>query len=138
MRALIRLAISYVDITRHGTKANHFIGSSCAKKMTNSWERSPRESLITNGNWVMFWRALTGGRGYMTETVKGVVDWALKQQEIYRVWWVCDGDNIGSARVMEKVVMQREGLCAVGRSIRLSVPSREIPTATRSQSNSYK
>src|SRR5262244_3027144 len=41
MRALTRLAISYVDITRRGTKVNPFIGSSCAKKMTNSWERSP-------------------------------------------------------------------------------------------------
>src|SRR5262245_28442858 len=49
MRALMRLAISYVDITKHGTTANHFIGSSCAKKMTNSWERSPLESLITSG-----------------------------------------------------------------------------------------
>ena len=36
------------------------------------------------------------GRRYMSEAVKKVLDWALKQQEIYRVWSVCDVDNIGS------------------------------------------
>ena len=50
------------------------------------------------------------GKGYMTEAVKRVVDWALKQKEIYRVWSVCDVDNIGSARVMEKAGMRREGV----------------------------
>jgi RimJ/RimL family protein N-acetyltransferase len=49
------------------------------------------------------------GRGYMTEVVKKIVDWALKQQEIYRVWSVCDVDNRASARVMEKAGMKREG-----------------------------
>jgi ribosomal-protein-alanine N-acetyltransferase len=50
------------------------------------------------------------GRGYMTEAVKKLVDWALKQKEIYRVWSVCDVDNLASARVMEKAGMQREGI----------------------------
>jgi RimJ/RimL family protein N-acetyltransferase len=50
------------------------------------------------------------GRGYMTEAVKKIVDWALKQQEIYRVWSVCDVDNLASARVMEKAGMKREGV----------------------------
>ena len=50
------------------------------------------------------------GRGYMTEVVKKIVDWVLKQQEIYRVWSVCDVDNRASARVMEKAGMKREGI----------------------------
>ena len=50
------------------------------------------------------------GKGYMTEVVKKIVDWALKQQEIYRVWSVCDVDNVASARVMEKAGMKREGI----------------------------
>src|SRR5215831_19227433 len=108
MRALTRLAISYVDITRRGTKVNHFIGSSCAKKMTNYWERSPIESPITNASWVMFGALILGKD--ITEAVKSIVDWALKQREIYRVWSVCDVDNVGSARVMEKVGMQKEGI----------------------------
>jgi len=50
------------------------------------------------------------GEGYMTEGVKKLVDWALAQEEIYRVWSVCDVDNLASARVMEKAGMQREGI----------------------------
>jgi len=50
------------------------------------------------------------GKGYMTEGVKGLVDWALTQEGIYRVWSVCDVDNLASARVMEKAGMQREGI----------------------------
>ncbi|HXV78280.1 MAG TPA: GNAT family N-acetyltransferase [Candidatus Binatia bacterium] len=50
------------------------------------------------------------GKGYMTEVLKGLVDWALKQEEIYRIWSVCDVDNFASARVMEKAGMKREGV----------------------------
>jgi len=50
------------------------------------------------------------GRGYMTEAVKALIAWALKQKEIFRVWAVCDIDNKASARVMEKAGMQREGV----------------------------
>ena len=50
------------------------------------------------------------GRGYMTEALKGIITWAIRQQEIYRVWAVCDVDNAASARVMEKAGMQREGV----------------------------
>jgi RimJ/RimL family protein N-acetyltransferase len=49
------------------------------------------------------------GRGYMTEVVRAVSDWALAQPEVHRVWAVCDVDNIASARVMEKAGMEREG-----------------------------
>ena len=50
------------------------------------------------------------GRGYMTEAVKKIVDWALRQDEIYRVWSVCDVENLTSARVMEKAGMRKEGV----------------------------
>jgi len=49
-------------------------------------------------------------QGYMTEALKGIIAWALKQKDIHRVWAVCDVDNIASARVMEKIGMQREGI----------------------------
>ena len=49
------------------------------------------------------------GRGYMTEVVQRLIKWAFKQPEIYRVWAVCDVDNLASARVMEKAGMTREG-----------------------------
>ena len=48
-------------------------------------------------------------RGYITEAAKAVVDWAGNLEFIYRVWAVCDVENRSSARVLEKVGMQREG-----------------------------
>jgi RimJ/RimL family protein N-acetyltransferase len=48
--------------------------------------------------------------GYMTEAARAVVKWALEQKGIYRVWAVCDVENQPSARVMEKIGMQREGV----------------------------
>lgn len=50
------------------------------------------------------------GKGYMTEILRVVVDWALAQPDIFRVQAFCDVENIGSARVMEKAGMTREGL----------------------------
>jgi [ribosomal protein S5]-alanine N-acetyltransferase len=50
------------------------------------------------------------GKGYMTEAIQALTDWALGQDEIYRVWAICDVENLASARVMEKVGMQREGV----------------------------
>lgn len=49
-------------------------------------------------------------RGYMTEAVCTVVDWALNQPGVYRVWAVCDVENTASARVLEKAGFQREGI----------------------------
>ena len=49
-------------------------------------------------------------RGYATEATKAMVDWASGLEFIYRVWAVCDVENKASARVLEKVGMQREGI----------------------------
>jgi RimJ/RimL family protein N-acetyltransferase len=50
------------------------------------------------------------GKGYMTEAVTALIAWALKQDDIHRVWAVCDVENGASARVMEKAGMRREGI----------------------------
>lgn len=50
------------------------------------------------------------GRGYMTEAARALVEWALNQPAIWRVWAVCDVENAASARVLEKVGMGREGI----------------------------
>jgi ribosomal-protein-alanine N-acetyltransferase len=49
------------------------------------------------------------GKGYMTEVLCAVIDWAFTQPDIFRVQAFCDVDNLGPARVMEKAGMQREG-----------------------------
>lgn len=50
------------------------------------------------------------GRGYMTEAVRAVIDWAFTQPAIYRVCAVTDVENDASRRVMEKAGMQYEGI----------------------------
>jgi len=49
------------------------------------------------------------GKGYMTEVLRTVIDWAFSQPDIFRVQAFCDVGNLGSARVMEKAGMSREG-----------------------------
>jgi RimJ/RimL family protein N-acetyltransferase len=49
-------------------------------------------------------------QGLMREAVRELVHWALAQPEIYRVWATCDIENIGSARLLERVGMEREGV----------------------------
>ena len=50
------------------------------------------------------------GNGYTPEAVKALVQWALDQEEIFRVWAVCDLENTASARVLEKAGLEREGI----------------------------
>lgn len=50
------------------------------------------------------------GKGYTPEAVGAMIDWALAQPELYRVWAVCDVENQASARVLEKSGMVREGI----------------------------
>jgi ribosomal-protein-alanine N-acetyltransferase len=49
-------------------------------------------------------------QGLMSEALQSVVQWALAQPEIYRVWATCDIENVASARVLERVGMEREGV----------------------------
>ena len=38
-----------------------------------------------------------------------MVQWAMSHPEVYRIWAVCDVDNVASARLLESVGMQLEG-----------------------------
>lgn len=48
--------------------------------------------------------------GFATEALQAIVKWAMDQAEIFRVWAYCDVENKASARVLEKVGMEREGI----------------------------
>ena len=50
------------------------------------------------------------GWGYATEAARALIDWALSQPQIVRIWTVVDVDNAASVRVLEKLGMIREGL----------------------------
>ena len=49
-------------------------------------------------------------KGYASEAAELVIDWTIAQPGIFRVWAVCDVDNHASARVLEKIGMEREGI----------------------------
>lgn len=50
------------------------------------------------------------GKGYIPEALKAIINWAMDQDDIYRVWAFCDIENIASAKVLEKAGMQQEGI----------------------------
>lgn len=50
------------------------------------------------------------GRGYMAEALEAVVTIAFSEAGLRRVGAYCDLDNVGSARVMEKAGLQKEGV----------------------------
>ena len=50
------------------------------------------------------------GQGLMTEALTEIVRWGLAQPAIFRISAVCDVENIGSARVMEKSGLINEGV----------------------------
>ena len=57
-------------------------------------------SVLARGAW---------GHGYIAEALRPIADWALAQEQVFRVWAVCDVDDERSTRVLAKLGMQREG-----------------------------
>jgi ribosomal-protein-alanine N-acetyltransferase len=49
------------------------------------------------------------GQGLMPEAGRALIEAARTVDGLHRVWAVCDVDNHASARVLEKIGMQREG-----------------------------
>ena len=80
------------------TEDKQVIGMVIARAGGEKWELG---YVLARAHW---------GQGYMTDALKALIAWALKQKEIFRIWAVCDIDNVASARVMEKAGMEREGV----------------------------
>jgi RimJ/RimL family protein N-acetyltransferase len=49
-------------------------------------------------------------QGLMSEAIAAITAMVLSQPDIYRVGAVCDAENVGSARALEKAGFEREGL----------------------------
>ena len=49
------------------------------------------------------------GNGYATEAARAIMSFGFESLNLHRVWSWCVAQNIGSARVMEKLGMTREG-----------------------------
>lgn len=50
------------------------------------------------------------GNGFATEAARAIVEWLFSVPSIWRVWATCDTENLASARVLEKVGLEREGI----------------------------
>lgn len=49
------------------------------------------------------------GQGYMSEATSAMVNFAFRDLTVHRVFGGCCPENVGSARVMEKVGLKQEG-----------------------------
>jgi RimJ/RimL family protein N-acetyltransferase len=49
------------------------------------------------------------GRGYATEAARAIVRFGFAELGLHRIWSWCVADNVGSARVLEKLGMRLEG-----------------------------
>jgi [ribosomal protein S5]-alanine N-acetyltransferase len=50
------------------------------------------------------------GKGFMSEAVNAVVDWAFTVPGVFRVWAVCDVENAASARLLKRNGFREEGI----------------------------
>jgi RimJ/RimL family protein N-acetyltransferase len=48
-------------------------------------------------------------QGFMTEAISAVAEWWLSRPGIFRISAVCDTENVGSARALDKAGFKREG-----------------------------
>jgi ribosomal-protein-alanine N-acetyltransferase len=49
------------------------------------------------------------GCGYATEAARAIVDFGFTWFQLHRIWSWCIADNVGSARVLERLGMRQEG-----------------------------
>ena len=70
------------------------------------WIESPehRDASIGYSLARPFW-----GRGYATELARGLLQFGFETLGLHRIWAIVEPENAASARVLEKVGMQREG-----------------------------
>jgi RimJ/RimL family protein N-acetyltransferase len=51
-----------------------------------------------------YWR-----NGYASESAKAIINFGFEKLNLHRIFATCHPENIGSAKVMEKIGMQKEG-----------------------------
>jgi [ribosomal protein S5]-alanine N-acetyltransferase len=49
------------------------------------------------------------GQGYASEAARAIVTFGFSELRLHRIWSWCIADNVGSARVLEKLGMRLEG-----------------------------
>ena len=49
------------------------------------------------------------GKGFATEACKSLIDFGFEKLNLHRIWATCDAENVGSATVLQKSGMRKEG-----------------------------
>ncbi len=49
------------------------------------------------------------GEGYATDAARLLISLGFRELKLHRVWAMCEPDNVGSIRVLEKLNMKKEG-----------------------------
>ncbi|WP_341525888.1 GNAT family protein [Nostoc sp. UHCC 0302] len=82
-------------------KSKQQLIGACGLHLSNADNREGLIGYCYNQN---FW-----GQGYATEAARALLSLGFEQLGLHRIIATCDPANIGSARVMEKAGMRREG-----------------------------
>lgn len=79
---------------------NHLIGA-CSIHISNPYNR---EGWIGYNYCKQYWQ-----NGYASEAAKVIIEFGFKDLHLHRIFATCDSFNIGSAKVLGKIGMKREG-----------------------------
>jgi RimJ/RimL family protein N-acetyltransferase len=82
-------------------KSNHRLVGSCGIRVASA---GAREGDIGYELSPAYW-----GQGYATEAARAIVGFGFSELGLHRIWSWCVADNLGSARVLEKLGMRLEG-----------------------------
>ncbi|GAB4542602.1 MAG: GNAT family N-acetyltransferase [Anaerolineales bacterium] len=96
-----------IDAWSQGTRFPYVILETQTQQAVGMIELRPEEHQAEIGYVLAraYW-----GKGYMPEAARALVQWALSQPQVYRVYATTAVENLQSQRVMEKIGMTREGL----------------------------
>jgi len=96
-----------IDAWEQGTRFPYVILETQSQQLIGMIELRPEEHQAEIG-YVL--ARFCWGKGYMPEAARALVQWALSQPQVYRVYATTSVENLQSQRVMEKIGMTREGL----------------------------
>lgn len=82
-------------------KENNLLIGGCGIHVTNPNNKEASIGYCYNKT---YW-----GQGYASEAANAIIAFGFKNLNLHRVYATCAPDNIGSAKVMEKVGMTKEG-----------------------------
>lgn len=83
------------------TKEDDNLIGACSMHVSNSYNKEGWIGYCYNKQ---YW-----GNGYGSETAKYIIKFGFEDLKLHRIFATCDPNNIGSAKVLEKIGMKKEG-----------------------------